>query len=270
MFYWSGRLIRKHQTIGSAGGKKDTMNDTRLVVHHQSNETSEKVGRPSPFTFPVAATLEKHEIRACIEDTGVVPNATIANLEDAAFLAETLTQGGVPIIEISLNSPDALEIVDYLTKHAPTTIVGAGGVRSVNVAQKCVDSGARFISTDGMIPGVVKFAAKQNVVTIQGALTLTEVISTCDAGADFVKIVPCYTVGGPNYIRTLKATVPQARLIAAGGVNQLTALKYVMAGALALSIGSELVPEEAVALRQAGRIQELARRFLTAVDGGRT
>jgi len=245
------------------------MDDPRIVVHHNPNETSEKVGRPSPFTFPVAATLEKHEIRACIEDTGIVPSITEASLEDAVFLAETLTDGGVPIVEVSLNSPDAIEIVAHLTKHAATTIVGVGSVRNVSVARKCVEAGARFVSTDGMIPGVVEFAAKQNVVTIQGALTLTEVISACDSGADFVKVVPCYAVGGPNYIRTLKATVPQARLIAAGGVNQLTAAKYVMAGALALSIGGELIPDEAVALRQARRIQELARRFLVAVDRGR-
>jgi 2-dehydro-3-deoxyphosphogluconate aldolase/(4S)-4-hydroxy-2-oxoglutarate aldolase len=254
---------------GPAGGKKDTMNDERIVVQQYSTETSEKIGRPSPFTFPLAATLEKHEVRACIEDTGIVPSVMAANLDDAVFLAETLTQGGIPIVEISMNSPDAVEIVSDLTKHATTTIVGVGSVRNVDMARRCIDAGARFVATDGMIPGVVEFAAKQNVVTIQGALTLTEVISACDTGADFVKIVPCYAVGGPNYIRTLRATVPQARLIAAGGVNQLTAVKYVMAGALALSIGRELIPEEAVALRQARRIQELTRRFLLAVDDGR-
>jgi 2-keto-3-deoxy-6-phosphogluconate aldolase len=67
----------------------------------------------------------------------------------------------------------------------------------------------------------------------------------------------------------LKATVPQARFIAAGGVNQLTAAKYAMAGAIALSLGKELIPTEAILLRQTRRIQELARRFLTAVDDGR-
>jgi 2-dehydro-3-deoxyphosphogluconate aldolase/(4S)-4-hydroxy-2-oxoglutarate aldolase len=190
------------------------------------------------------------------------------DLKDAVFLAEALTQGGIPIMEVSLNSPDAIEIVAHLTKHATTTIIGVGSVRNVEMARKCLDAGARFVATDGIIPGVTEFVAKRNVATIQGALTLTEVISACDAGSDFVKIVPCYAVGGPNYIRTLKATVPQARLIAAGGVNQLTALKYVTAGAL-LSIGRELIPAEAVAMRQARRIQELARRFLTAVDKGR-
>jgi 2-dehydro-3-deoxyphosphogluconate aldolase/(4S)-4-hydroxy-2-oxoglutarate aldolase len=98
---------------------------------------------------------------------------------------------------------------------------------------------------------------------------LTEVISAWDAGADFVKVVPCYAVGGHNYIRTLKAALPQVRLIAAGGVNQVTAKNYIVAGAIGLSVGSELIPTEAILLRQGRRIQELARRFLTAVDNGR-
>ena len=245
------------------------MNNQRIVVHQHSTESSEKFGKPSPFVFPIAAKLEKHEIRAYIEDTGVIPCASDVGLDDAEFLAETLAQGGIPIVEIGVNAPESFEILAHLAANAPTTIVGAGGVRNANIARKCADAGARFVSTDGMIPGILESAAMHHVVTIQGALTLTEVIAACDAGADFVKIVPCYAVGGPNYIRTVKDILPQARLIAAGGVNQLTAEKYIMAGALGLSIGKELLPTEAVRLRQTGRIQELARRFLLAVDKGR-
>jgi 2-dehydro-3-deoxyphosphogluconate aldolase / (4S)-4-hydroxy-2-oxoglutarate aldolase len=248
---------------------KDTMNESKIVVQHTATGATEKVGRASPFQYPIAATLEKHEVRSCIEDTGIVPSVAVASIEDAEFVAESLTEGGIPIVEIRLNSPDALEIVSALVKQATTTIVGVGGVRNVEVARKCVDAGARFLATDGMIPGVVEFAAKQNLVAIQGVLTLTEVISAWEAGVDFVKVVPCYAVGGHNYIQTLKDTVPQARLIAAGGVNQLTAEKYVMAGAIALNVGQELIPMEAVQLRHSRRIQELARRFLAAVDKGR-
>jgi 2-dehydro-3-deoxyphosphogluconate aldolase/(4S)-4-hydroxy-2-oxoglutarate aldolase len=269
MLYWERRLVLKESVDGSAGGKKNTMNEAKVVVQYTATEITEKAGRASPFQYPIAATLEKHEVRSCIEDTGVVPSVVVASLEDAEFVAESLTDGGIPIVEISLNSPDAIEIVTALVKQATTTIVGVGSVRNVEIARKCADAGVRFLATDGMIPGVVEFSAKQNLVAIQGALTLTEVISAWDEGADFVKIVPCYAVGGHNYIRTLKATVPQARLIAAGGVNQLTAEKYVMAGAIALSMGQELIPMEAVQLRQTRRIQELSRRFLAAVDKGR-
>jgi 2-dehydro-3-deoxyphosphogluconate aldolase/(4S)-4-hydroxy-2-oxoglutarate aldolase len=154
-------------------------------------------------------------------------------------------------------------------KYAPTMIVGAGNIRNVNTACKCVDAGAKFLATDGAISGVVEFAAEENLVAIPGALTPSEVISLWDAGADFVKVVPCYAVGGHKYIQSLKAAVPQARLIAAGGVTQLTALNYVVAGVAGLSVGEELIPKEAIVLRQARRIQELARRFLTSVQNGR-
>ncbi len=245
------------------------MNEAKIDVTRNATEATTKIGRASPFSYPIAATLEKHEVRSCIEDTGIVPSVAVASIEDAGFVAEALNEGGIPIVEISLNSPDGIEIVTALVKRATTTIVGVGNVRNVEIARKCENAGVRFLATDGMIPGVVEFAAKQNLVSIQGALTLTEVISAWDAGADFVKIVPCYAVGGHNYIRTLKAAVPQAPLIAAGGVNQLTAEKYVLAGAIALSIGQELIPMEAVQLRQTRRIQELSHRFLAAVDKGR-
>jgi 2-dehydro-3-deoxyphosphogluconate aldolase/(4S)-4-hydroxy-2-oxoglutarate aldolase len=254
---------------GAAGGKQDTMNEARIVVQGDSARTTEQVSQASQFDYPAAATLTNHEVCNCIEDTGVVPSLAEASTEDAVFIAEALTEAGIPIIEISMNSPDAIDIVSLLVKHAPTTIVGVGSVRNGDIARRCLDAGARFLSTDGLIPGVAEIASNEKVVAITGALTLTEVISAWDAGTDFVKVVPCFAVGGHNYIRTLKAAVPQARLIAAGGINQLTAANYIMAGAAALGVGKALIPTEAVVLRQARRIQELARRFLTAVDKGR-
>ena len=82
-------------------------------------------------------------------------------------------------------------------------------------------------------------------------------------------MVPCAQVGGDSYIRALKAPLPQVHLIAAGGVNQLTALNFILAGSTALGVGRELVPREAIRLRQADRIQELARRFVSFVTNGR-
>jgi 2-dehydro-3-deoxyphosphogluconate aldolase/(4S)-4-hydroxy-2-oxoglutarate aldolase len=245
------------------------LNETRIVLQGDSARTTERVKHSNQFEYPAAATLTKGEISACIEDTGVIPSVSEASTEDALFVAEALVGAGIPIIEISMNDPDAIDVISHLVKHAPTMIVGGGSIRNTEYARKCLDAGARFLATDGVIPGLVEYAAKENLVTIPGALTLTEVISLWDAGADFVKVVPCYAVGGHKYIQTLKAVVPPARLIAAGGVNQLTALNYATAGVAALSLGKELIPTEAIVLRQARRIQELGRRFLAAVDNGR-
>jgi 2-dehydro-3-deoxyphosphogluconate aldolase/(4S)-4-hydroxy-2-oxoglutarate aldolase len=120
-----------------------------------------------------------------------------------------------------------------------------------------------------MVPGLVEFAAKQGIAVLPGAFTPTEIVAAWNAGADFVKVVPCNAAGGASYIRSLKAALPDVLLIAAGGVTQLTALDLVKAGAIALGVGGELIPREALRLRQAQRIQELARRFLAFVDNGR-
>ena len=245
------------------------MNETPTEVQADTVRKAERFSQGSQFEYPVAATLTKDQVSACIADTGIIPSVSEVSEEDALFLAEALLGAGIPIIEISMNLPDALDIVAHLGKHAPTVIVGVGNVRNAALARKCLDAGAKFLSTDGLIPGVVEIAAKEKYVAILGALTLTEIIAAWDAGADFVRVMPCSAVGGHNYIRTLRAAIPQARLIAAGGVNQLTALNYMIAGSAALGLGKELIPTEAIELRQGRRIQELARRFLTAVDNGR-
>jgi 2-dehydro-3-deoxyphosphogluconate aldolase / (4S)-4-hydroxy-2-oxoglutarate aldolase len=245
------------------------MRQPRVALESESAQAAERVLHSTQFEYPAAATLTRTEVCACIEDTGVIPVLDKASEEDALFVAEALTEAGIPILKISMNAPNAIELISLLVKHVPTTIVGAGSVRNAVIARKCADAGAKFLTTDGLIPGVIEFAVKEGLATVAGALTLTEVLASWDAGSDFVKVVPCYAVGGPRYIGTLKAAIPQARLVASGGVNQLTALNYIAAGAAALGVGQELIPTEAILQRQARRIQELARRFLTAVDNGR-
>jgi len=116
---------------------------------------------------------------------------------------------------------------------------------------------------------IVDYARSQDVVVFPGALTPTEIITAWRAGSDFVKVVPCAAAGGVDYIRALKSRLPQIPLIPAGGVNQQTATGFIAAGAVALGIGEALIPWEAVALRQASRIRELARRFVRFVGAGR-
>jgi 2-dehydro-3-deoxyphosphogluconate aldolase/(4S)-4-hydroxy-2-oxoglutarate aldolase len=106
-------------------------------------------------------------------------------------------------------------------------------------------------------------------VVFPGALTPSEVISAWQAGSDFVKVYPCGQVGGDRYIRALKAPLPQVPLIASGGVNQQTAVNFILAGATALGIGSELLPKEALQLKEEERIHELARRFAGMVKDAR-
>ncbi len=229
---------------------------------------SSVVDNPS-LQAPSGEAVTRNAIRAHIEETGVVPALRKTSPEDALFAAEALTEAGVPILEISMSTPGALDVLAHVVKRSPRTIVGGGSVRDVATAQECLRAGAKFITSDGLVLPVVEFSAKENVVVFPGAFTPTEILAAWNAGCDFVKVVPCDAAGGNSYIRSLKAALPEVPLIAAGGVTQLTALNLVSAGATALGIGKELIPAEAVRLRQAQRIQELARRFLAFVDGGR-
>ena len=149
-------------------------------------------------------------------------------------------------------------------------VVGAGTVLDLQTAERCLDAGARFLTSTGLVPEVVECALKKGVVAIPGALTPTEVIAAMKMGADFVKVFPVGPVGGGLYIRSLKLPLPEVKLIAAGGVDQQTATSFIVAGASALGVGSELIPRDAVEKHQDHRIHELARRFLNFVKDGRT
>lgn len=214
--------------------------------------------------------MKKQEVRARIEEVGIIPAIRVSSAEDACFAAETINRGGIPIAEITVTVPGAMEVISDLTRRIPGMIVGAGTVLDIEMARRCLDAGAKFLTSPGLVLEVVEFAAKNEVVVFPGALTPTEVIAAWKAGADFVKIFPCAQVGGDSYIRALKAPFPHVPLIASGGVNQQTALNFVLAGAAALGIGGQLIPKEALQRRQAEQILELARRFTRLVKDARS
>jgi 2-dehydro-3-deoxyphosphogluconate aldolase/(4S)-4-hydroxy-2-oxoglutarate aldolase len=214
--------------------------------------------------------VKKQEVRARIEEVGIIPAIRVSSGEDACFAAETVNRGGIPVAEITVTVPGALEVISDLTRRIPEMIVGAGTVLDIEMAKRCLDAGAKFLTSPGLVVEVVEFAAKNDVVVFPGALTPTEVINAWKAGADFVKIFPCAQVGGDSYIRALKAPFPHVPLIASGGVNQQTALNFLLAGAAALGIGGQLIPKEALQRRQAEQILELARRFTRLVKDARS
>ena len=213
--------------------------------------------------------MKKYEVRGWIEETGVIAAVRVYAEEDALFAAETVAGHGIPVVEITLTVPHATKVIAHLLKSVPGIVVGAGGVTHAAAALQCLDAGAQFLTSDGFHPAVIEFAAKQGVVVIPGALTPTEVITAWGASSDFVKVVPCAQIGGESYLGSLHSMFPNIPLIASGGVTQQNASKFILAGALAVGVGRELIPKEAIRLRQVDRIGELARRFLSIVKSGR-
>lgn len=213
--------------------------------------------------------MDRKAVCVQIIEIGIVPCARVKAPEQAQFAAETLYSAGIPNLEIPLTVPGALEVIRGLAARFPKMVVGAGTVLDAKSARLAIQAGSRFITSPGFIPEVVRCANEADITVFPGACTPSEVIAAWDAGSDFVKIFPAATVGGTPYIRALKVPLGHIPLIVTGGVNQLTAFDYILAGASAIGVGGELVPSDALAHRQSDRIHELARRFLQMVRGAR-
>jgi 2-dehydro-3-deoxyphosphogluconate aldolase / (4S)-4-hydroxy-2-oxoglutarate aldolase len=213
--------------------------------------------------------VNKAEVKARIQQVGIIPAVRVSSEHIARFAAEAVASGGIPIVEIEMTVPGAIDVIRYLIEHTPDMTVGAGSVYDTETARRCIAAGAKFLTTDGLDLSIVDFANKEDICVWPAALTPTEVITAWKANPDFVKVFPCAPVGGESYIRILKKTFSHIPLIAAGGVNQQTAQKFIVAGATALGVGGDLIPEDAIRLKQAARIRELAQRFVRFVKDGR-
>ena len=213
--------------------------------------------------------MNKRELLAVIEEIGIIPAVRVSSTADALFASETLFESGIPVVEITMTTPGATEIIGQLCRSNPRAVIGAGTVLDVDTARACLDGGARFLTSTGLDPDLVHFAGESEILMFPGALTPSEVMTAQRAGASFIKIYPCASLGGPSYIRALRGPFPEVRLIASGGVTQQTGIEYIRAGADVLGIGHDLLPHEAIVARNSGWIHELARRFLEIVRHGR-
>ena len=213
--------------------------------------------------------MNRTETRARIEEIGIIPAVRLSSAEDALFAAAAVSSGGVPIVEVTMTVPGAVRVIQELARQNAQMIVGAGTLSDVEMAHRCVDAGAAFLTSPGLDLEIVEYGLKRGVVVIPGALTPTEVTAGWKAGADFVKIFPCSQVGGPSYIKALKGPFPHVPLIAAGGVNQQTVSDFILAGAAGIGIGANLIQPDAIHSREPDWIRHLARRFVKLVTEAR-
>ena len=213
--------------------------------------------------------MKKEEVLAKIHEIGIMPGIRTSSAEDGRFAAEAIARGGIPIVEITMTVPKAIDVISDMARNSPNLIVGAGTVLDIETARRCIAAGAGFLTSPGLNLKIVEFAVKENILIIAGVMTPTEVIDAWQAGSELVKVFPCAPIGGPAYIRALKGPFPQVPIIAAGGVNQETAADFILAGAAALGIGGRLIPRAAIEHRQPEQISELARRFLRIVKTAR-
>lgn len=214
--------------------------------------------------------MTKQEVRERIMQVGIVPVVRACSADKALRAVEAIGEGGIPIAEITMTVPGAIDVIRELVRTLGRhVLVGAGTVLNVAAARQCVDAGADFLVSPGLDLPTVIFATSQEKLVMAGALTPTEVLNAWNSGADFVKIFPCGLLGGPKYLKALRGPLPHIRMVPTGGVSLNTAADFILAGAAALGVGGELVDAEALHAKKPEVIAQNARQFLALVREAR-
>jgi 2-dehydro-3-deoxyphosphogluconate aldolase/(4S)-4-hydroxy-2-oxoglutarate aldolase len=210
------------------------------------------------------------EVIRRIEEIGIVPVVRAATVDEATRAVEAICAGGIPVVEITMTVPNAISVIrEVAQQYGSKVLIGAGTVTTAEQAESCLRAGAEFLVSPGLAPPVLSVAKASARLAIPGALTPTELMNAHDHGARLVKIFPCGNVGGPKYLRSLKAPFPNASLIPTGGVNAANAADFIAAGAFALGVGADLV--DAAALRDGNleKVTSAARELVEAVASAR-
>jgi 2-dehydro-3-deoxyphosphogluconate aldolase/(4S)-4-hydroxy-2-oxoglutarate aldolase len=214
--------------------------------------------------------MKKETILSFIRDIGIVPVVRTTTAEAAIQAIEAIYEGGIRAAEITMTVPGAVKALEKVAdKFGDKIVLGAGTVLDPETARICMLAGAEFFVTPALRASTIEVARRYSKVICPGALTPTEVLTAWEAGADIVKVFPAGNVGGPKYIKALKAPFPQIELIPTGGVNLDTAGEFLRAGACAVAVGGELVDAKLVKEGRFDQIRARAQQYLEAVAKAR-
>lgn len=210
------------------------------------------------------------EVIRRIGEVGIVPVVRAASVEEATRAVEAICAGGIPIVEITMTVPNAAVVIRHVVReYGNRALVGAGTVTTPEQAKLSIDAGAEFLVSPGLAVPVISVAHACGKLAIPGALTPTELMNAQATGAKLIKIFPCGSVGGPQYLRSLRAPFPDAALIPTGGISITNAAEFIAAKAFALGVGGELVNASALRDGNLGKITQTARDLVEAVRSAR-
>ncbi|WP_075732165.1 bifunctional 4-hydroxy-2-oxoglutarate aldolase/2-dehydro-3-deoxy-phosphogluconate aldolase [Streptomyces acidiscabies] len=204
-----------------------------------------------------------------ITRTGALLIVRLDSAEEALAVSEAAIEGGVRAVEITLSVPGALGVISALaSRYGDEVLVGAGTVLDAQSAFACVQAGARLLVSPNLEPEMIATANRYQAVTVSGAFTPTEIVRTMEAGADIVKLFPAEFSGGPAYVRTVRAPLPQAPIMPTGGVTPENVKEWFDAGVVAVGVGS-FVTKAARVDGDYRRVTEAASVMLRAIEGAR-
>ncbi len=202
-------------------------------------------------------------------NSGIIAIMRANSSDQLLAAADAIKAGGVDAIEVTITTPGALSIISQATsKYGSDVLFGVGTVLDPESARMAIIAGAQFVVCPTLNTDTIKLCKRYSVPVMPGAFTPTEILTAWEAGSDVVKVFPA-SVGGPSYIKTLKAPLPQIRLMPVGGVNLDTAADFIRSGCEIIAVGSSLVNQQLLDGRKFDVISERARRFREEVEKGR-
>ncbi|GAB6099531.1 bifunctional 4-hydroxy-2-oxoglutarate aldolase/2-dehydro-3-deoxy-phosphogluconate aldolase [Halanaerocella petrolearia] len=206
-------------------------------------------------------TLEK------ITESGVVAVLRGTKLEQMIKIVEALQAGGIKAFEITLDNPDALEMIAELSAELEETdaLVGAGTVLDGETARSAILAGAEFVFGPTLNQEMIEVCKRYGKVVIPGVLTPTEIINAYQAGADLVKLFPAGTMGS-RYIKSVKGPLGHVPIMPTGGVNLDNVADFIEAGVEAVGAGSALLDKEAIAKEEYQVLTEKAENFIQIIE----
>jgi 2-dehydro-3-deoxyphosphogluconate aldolase/(4S)-4-hydroxy-2-oxoglutarate aldolase len=213
--------------------------------------------------------MTKDEILERILACGIVAVVRAESGELLAKVVKALADGGVRSAEITFTVPNAIDVIKTCRRElGDSVILGAGTVLDPETARAALLAGAEYVVAPTFNLDVIRLCRRYDKPVMPGAFTPTEILTAWEAGADVVKVFPA-DVGGPAYLKAIKAPLPQVRLMPTGGVDLNTAEAFLKAGACCLGVGSSLVDPKAVAAGDFDRLRELASQFVSIVERSR-
>ena len=209
------------------------------------------------------------EIIRRILDPGIVAIIRADAPDQLLHAAQALLDGGVTAIEITMTTPDALNVIgNAVAQFGGRILMGVGTVLDPETARAAILAGAEFVVTPVTKPEVIRICNRYGKPIASGAFTATEALLAHESGADFIKLFPADQVG-PAYIKNILAPLPMLQIIPTGGVTAENAGDFLRAGCVALGASSSLVSKEIIASRDWTQLRQRAEAFVEAVRKAR-
>jgi 2-dehydro-3-deoxyphosphogluconate aldolase/(4S)-4-hydroxy-2-oxoglutarate aldolase len=221
------------------------------------------------YVKTTAMARTKEQLLEMVIDAGVIAVIRAPSADLLLPIAEALLEGGVPAIEVTMSTPNAIRGIEMLAdKLGDRAVVGVGTVLDAATCRDAIAAGAQFVLSPSFDEEVVATTRRYGKISVPGAFTPTEILRAWTAGADIVKIFPS-TALGPGYIRDLLAPLPQLKLTPTGGVDAKNAGDWIKAGAVCVGAGSSLVSKDAMAKKDWAAITANAKAFVAAIRAAR-